>query len=465
MPPTRTAAPTGLRLPRTPPRGRRHLAGRGPVPRRLTDGPRAGRERSRPQPGAPEVSAGRSQPGRHRRLHSPGDEELLTVGGRGRRGGPRSSRDAPPRWLPPPPPPSSLLGVCPLRASRCPEVQPGPVRPSRSPSPAPLPGGEPRGAQAPPAASRTRGRRGIPARPPVRLPLPGAWCTLSAGRGGPAPAWRAASSPGKVTGTAEPSTERLPPARPPLPLPAWPQRPLGAALLLSSLCTGARRPPPSLSARLPPSPSFLASFLPCLPPLPRCQPSPAGSLRRPVPGCPLRVSGPRLPGAAPSGPRRRRAPGRPPLPFRGCRERGARHLSAPGSAAAAVTVCLCHVCAWAGGGAGRGGAKPADTPPSDRRRAPNQQRPSPRPARPRSAAPRAATPGPGRRGQRARPAGAGCAGRAGSAVGGRPPAPRRSRAPHLRRRPALWFLPEFSRTSGHKKNLLAKKSNIGQTFK
>ncbi|XP_061227710.1 uncharacterized protein LOC133222224 [Neopsephotus bourkii] len=138
---------------------------------------------------------------------------------------------------------------------------------------------------------------------------------------------------------------------------------------------------------------FLPSFLPCLPPLPRCQPSPAGSLRRPVPGCPLRVSVPRLPaaGAVPGEPR----PGWPPLPFRGCRERAARRRSAPGSAAAAVTVCLCHVCAWAGGGAGPRRSQPADTPPSDRLRAPNQRLPPARPARPRSAEPRVATPGPG----------------------------------------------------------------------
>ncbi|KAM9582021.1 uncharacterized protein ACIB01_001188 [Guaruba guarouba] len=124
---------------------------------------------------------------------------------------------------------------------------------------------------------------------------------------------------------------------------------------------------------------FLPSFLPCLPPLPRCQPFPAGSLRRPVPGCPLRVSVPRLPaaGAVPGGPRR----GWPPLPFRGCRERDARRRSTPGSAAAAVTVCLCHVCAWAGGGAGPRRSQPADTPPSDRRREPNQRLPPARPAR------------------------------------------------------------------------------------
>lgn len=126
-----------------------------------------------PQPGAPKVSAGGSQPGRHWRLHSRRDE---VGGGRGgRRGGPHSSRDAPPRWLPTPPsgclspgPARSLLRAV-LRCSPAPSV-----RPSRSPSPAPLPGGEPRGAQAPPAARRTRGRRGIPARPPVLSPGPGA---------------------------------------------------------------------------------------------------------------------------------------------------------------------------------------------------------------------------------------------------------------------------------------------------
>lgn len=125
-----------------------------------------------PQPGAPEVSAGGSQPGRHRRLHSPRDEELLTAGGGGRRGGSHSSRDALPRWLPPSP---CSLALRPLPASRCPEVQPGLVRPSVPlTSPAPLPGGKPRGEQAPPAARRTRGRRGIPARPPGLSPRPDA---------------------------------------------------------------------------------------------------------------------------------------------------------------------------------------------------------------------------------------------------------------------------------------------------
>ncbi|XP_071659845.1 uncharacterized protein [Patagioenas fasciata] len=323
-----------------------------------------------PQPGASKVSAGGSQPRRHWRLHSPRDE----MGG-----GATRPRPSVPLAFPRPSPRR--------RAAR----RTGPA-----------------GGQKDPGATGDSG--------PASCPLPGAWCTLSAGRGGPAPAWQAASSPENVSGTVEPGTERLPPAppRPLLLLPARPQRPLGAALRSGSLRAGASQPPPSLSARLPPSPSFL----PSLPPAP--SPLPAFPRRLPsVPGCPLRVSLPRLPAAsaASGGPGR----GRPPLPFRGCRERDARRRSAPGSAAAAVTVCLCHVCAWAGGGAGPRRSQPADTPPSDRRRAPNQQQRPLWSARPRRAAPRAVTPGPGRRvtGQTASPSGGrGCEGRAGSAPGG-----------------------------------------------
>lgn len=132
-----------------------------------------------PQPGAPEVSAGGSQPGRHRRLHSPP--------GRGAADGGRRRRRRRTAGRSPTLPGMRRRGGCLLLR---PAVSPGParsllravrrrspapsVRPSRSPSPAPLPGGEPRGAQAPPAARRTRGRRGIPARPPVLSPGPGA---------------------------------------------------------------------------------------------------------------------------------------------------------------------------------------------------------------------------------------------------------------------------------------------------
>ncbi|XP_074428630.1 uncharacterized protein LOC141737584 [Larus michahellis] len=237
------------------------------------------------------------------------------------------------------------------------------VRPPRPPSPAPLPGGaEPRGAQAPPAARRSRGRWGIPARPPVLSPGPGA--PLSAGRGGPAPAWRAA--PGRSPAPRSPARRgslrhrrrRCYCCRPGLsgrwvPRSAW-----------ARFSAGARRPPPSLSARLPPSPSFLPPLPPAPSPLPafprRVPPAPGARL----PPCGSRCRGYPPPALRPAG--RGGGEGRP-LPFRGCRERGARRRSAPGSAAAAVTVCLCHVCAWAGGGAGPRRSQPADTPPSDRR--------------------------------------------------------------------------------------------------
>ncbi|XP_054135794.1 translation initiation factor IF-2-like [Melozone crissalis] len=293
-----------------------------------------------PQPGAPEVSASGSQLGRQRQLHSPRDEEPLAVGGGGGRWrSPDSSRDALPRWPPPPPPSSALSGACPPRAvPRCSPA--ASVRPSRSPSPALSPAANR-------AAHRPRRRPGGPGgnggfRPSL-LPAPRGLVHTLRGERRPCPGL--AISSGKVTGTAEPSTERLPPEPPRslLLLPARSQRPLGAALRPGSLRARAWRPPPSLSARLPPSPSFL----PRLPPLPRCQPSPAGSLRRPGPGCPLRVPGPRLParraeaepGAAAAAARRVPGAARPPPRCPGLAQRRLQRpcvcvMSVPGRAEA-----------------------------------------------------------------------------------------------------------------------------------
>ncbi|XP_074396337.1 uncharacterized protein LOC141728957 [Zonotrichia albicollis] len=217
-----------------------------------------------PQPGAPEVSASGSQLGRQRQLHSPRDEEPLTVGGGGGRWrGPDSSRDAPPRWPPPPPPSSALSGACPPRAvPRCSPA--ASVRPSRSPSPALSPAANR-------AAHRPRRRPGGPGGKggfrPSLLPAPRGLVHTLRGERRPCPGLAISSR--KVTSTAEPSTERLPPEPPRslLLLPARSQRPLGAALRPGSLRARAWRPPPSLSARLPPSPSFLPSSPPASSPL------------------------------------------------------------------------------------------------------------------------------------------------------------------------------------------------------
>ncbi|XP_072780075.1 uncharacterized protein [Taeniopygia guttata] len=362
-----------------------------------------------PQLGAPEVSASGSQLGRQRQLHSPRDEEPLTVGGGGGRWrGPDSSRDAPPRWPPPPPPSSALFGACPPRAvpRRSPAAS---VRPSRSPSPAPLPGGEPRGAQAPPAARRTRGKQGIPAQPPALSPGPGAHSPrgeealprpgdqLREGhrhRGaehGEAPSGTAAVA--AVTAGPESAT-------------AGCRAPTGFAP-----CPCLETAPESecQAVPFPFLPSFLAS-----------RPFPAVSLPPPAPSgarCQAAPCGCRGRGRPPGGPRRSRE--RPPLPLGGCRESHARRRAAPGWLSGGCSACVSVSCLCLGGrrrGPRRG--QPALTPPSDRRRAPNQRRPPPRSARPRSGAPRAATPG--QRGgappprQRAWPAaaGAGPAGRA-----------------------------------------------------
>ncbi|KAM9637491.1 uncharacterized protein ACIBXB_013101 [Morphnus guianensis] len=271
-------------------------------------------------------------------------------------------------------------------------------RSSRSPSPAPLPGGE----QAPPAARRTQcgggggggeGDGGF--RPGLRSSPRGLVHTLR-GERRPCPGLAAGEQPQeghryRGTGHGEAPSGHRRGRR--YCLPARPQRPLGAALRPGSLRAGARRPPPSPSARLPPSPSFLPSFL-------ASRPFPAASLPPPAPSgarlppCGSRYRGCPAAGASPGGPRAEAA-----ADYRsaGDRERGARRRrryrrSAPGSAAAAVTVCLCHVCAWAGGGAGPRRSQPADTPPSDRRRAPNQRRPPPPPPRPPARLPR--RPGP-----------------------------------------------------------------------
>ncbi|XP_048789495.1 sterile alpha motif domain-containing protein 1-like isoform X2 [Lagopus muta] len=253
-------------------------------------------------------------------------------GGR-QRGVPRSSRDAPPRAAS-----SSLSSLHGLpTVGRCRPTVPlavsrpfSPHRPRRRPA---RPGGG------------WRFRPGL-----LSSSLPGACRTISAGRRGPArpeqlreghrqrAAGRGAAPPGPASTAAGPASAsaaagcRAPPGLAPCRCPV---------------------PPPARSARLPPSlSSFLPSFLPCLPPLPRCQLSPARCQ------------------AAPCGSRR------PPPAALQCRQRGARRRrSAPGSAAAAVTVCLCHVCAWAGGGAAPRRSQPAATPPCDRQRAPNHRQP------------------------------------------------------------------------------------------
>lgn len=245
-----------------------------------------------PQPGVPEVSASRSQLGRQRQLHSPRDEEPLTVGGGGRWGGPDSSRDALPRWPPPPPPSSALSGACPPRrvprcspaASVCPARLPPPLSP----------------AAANRAAHRPRRRPGGPGGDgglrPSLLPSPRGLVHTLRGEKRPCPGLTISS--GKVTGTAEPSTEWLPPAPPRslLLLPARRQRPLGAALRPGSLRARAWRPPPTLSARLPPSPSFLPSSPPA--------PSPLSAFPRrlpPAPGARLPPAGVGAAAARPAG--------------------------------------------------------------------------------------------------------------------------------------------------------------------
>lgn len=85
-----------------------------------------------------------------------------------------------------------------LPAPRCPEARHSPaasVRPSVRPARLPPPLSRrrtarrtgPAGGQEDPGATGDSG--------PASYPLPGAWCTPSAGRGGPAPAWR--SAPGR----------------------------------------------------------------------------------------------------------------------------------------------------------------------------------------------------------------------------------------------------------------------------
>lgn len=159
-----------------------------------------------PQPSVPEVSASGSQLGRQRQLHSPRDEELLTVGGGGRWGGPDSCRDALPRWPPPPPPSSALRG---LLAPRCPEVQPGHVRPSVRPARLPPPLSPAANCTTHRPRRRPRGCGGDGGLRPSLLPSPRGLVHTLRGKRRFCPAL--AISSGKVTGTAEQSTERLPP--------------------------------------------------------------------------------------------------------------------------------------------------------------------------------------------------------------------------------------------------------------
>ncbi|XP_038010851.1 translation initiation factor IF-2-like [Motacilla alba alba] len=283
---------------------------------------------------------------------------------------------------------SSLPG---LPAPRCPEVQPGRVRPCRSPSPAPLPGGEPRGAQAPPAARRTRGQRGIPAQPPALSPGPGAHSprgeeALSrpgdqlreghrhhGAEHGEAPSGTAAVAP--IAAGPESATAgcRAPTGFAPCPcLETAPE----------SECQAA--PFPFLPSS-PPAPSPLSAFPRRLPP------APGGRL--PPTGVGAAAACPAGRGGAESG--------------RRCRSAGAGSrtpaaaLPRAGSAAAAAPVCLCHVCAWAGGGAGRGGASPLS-----RRPATGAERPTSGGRRRAAPAPAAGRPGPlhlaARRGPRRR---------------------------------------------------------------
>ncbi|KAL9853933.1 uncharacterized protein GJ701_003498 [Geothlypis trichas] len=360
-----------------------------------------------PQPGAPEVPASGSQLGRQRQLHSPRDEEPLTVGGGGGRWrGPDSSRDAPPRWPPPPPPSSALSGACPLRA--VPRCRPAAsVRPARLPPPSPQRRTArrtgPAGGQEDPGATGDSG--------PASCPLPGAWCTLSAGRGGPAPAWR--SAPGRSP--AQRSRERrgsLQHRRGPS-IAAGPE----------SATAGCRAPTgfaPFPCLETAPESECQAAPFPFLPSFLASRPFPAVSLPPPAPSgarCQAAPCGCRGQGGAGSGCRCRSG---------GCREPHALRRASPGwlsgGCSARVSVsCLCL------GGRRRGPRRgqPALTPPSDRRRAPNQRRLPPRSARPRSGAPRAATPG-----QR----GGGPAAVTGSPAregspGPAPPPGRRSRAP------------------------------------
>lgn len=211
-------------------------------------------------------------------------------------------------------PPGSLFRACPPAPPCCPGMQPA------------VPLASPRRRCALhrpcPAASGTR-RRGLRS---GLLPPPRGLQPSSAGRGGPALAWEAAGSPGKVTGSEEPGWEGSSGAAPaaagpasaaagrdappglaqrPLALPGWVPLLPGCPRRLSP-APGARLPPAGPRARLPPLPPLRGAGTEAgagarLPPL---------AVRLPVPGCP------------------------PPR--------------APGSAAAAVTVCLCHVCAAKG---------------------------------------------------------------------------------------------------------------------
>lgn len=276
---------------------------------------------------------------------------------------------------------SSLRG---LPAPPCPEVQPGRVRLSRSPSPAPLPGGgEPRGAQAPPAARRTRGRRGTPAQPPALSPGPGAHSPrgeealprpddqLREGHGHRGAEHRVAPS-----GNAAVAAIAAGPAS----ATAGCRAPTGFA---PCPCLETASDSECQAAPFPFLPSFLAS-----------RPFPAVSLPPPAPSgarCQAAPCGCRGRGCPPCGPRVNRE--RPPLPLGECREPCARRRAAPGWLSSGCSACVSVSCLCLGGrrrGPRRG--QPALTPPSDRRRAPNQRR-QPRSARPRSGAPRAATPG------------------------------------------------------------------------
>ncbi|XP_035170778.1 translation initiation factor IF-2-like [Oxyura jamaicensis] len=261
----------------------------------------------------------------------------------------------------------------------CPEAQPGPGRPSRSPSP-PLS----------PAASRAVHR-------PRRRPAgPG-------GDGGGIRAGLPASPRGLVRdlrGETRPGEGRAAPGR----SPARRCRARGGFLRhrrryrcrpslsgrwvpRSARARSVPLPGGRLRVRVPGCPLplsfFLPSFLPSLPPAP--SPLPAFPRRLPpAPGARLPPAGPAAVGCPPPAARGGGGlAGQPPLPTGGYREPAARlRRSARGSAAAAVPVCLCHVCAWAGGGAGPRRSQPVTHRPATGARRPTsgglaERRPGP----------------------------------------------------------------------------------------
>eukprot|EP00075_Anas_platyrhynchos_P021777 XP_027311030.1 uncharacterized protein LOC113843323 [Anas platyrhynchos] len=252
-------------------------------------------------------------------------------------------------------------------------------RPARLPRPSPRrPAARctgPAGGQQEPGATEGGGSG------PASRPLPGAWYAISAGRRGLArglaatgrsPARRCRPRGGFLR------HRRRYRCRPSL---------SGRWVPRSARARSVPLPGGRLRVRAPGCPLplsfFLPSFLPSLPPAP--SPLPACPRRLPpAPGARLPPAGPAAVGCPPPAGRRRQgrraaAAAHRRLPTTG---RARLRRSARGSAAAAVPVCLCHVCAWAGGGAGPRRSQPVTHRPATGARRPTsggfaERRPGP----------------------------------------------------------------------------------------